>query len=46
MINDEWQAIKDYMGFESFNEWKEYWAELEGVDCLLYTSQMPAFVIK
>ena len=32
MINDEWQAIKDYMGFESFNEWKEYWAELEGVD--------------
>ena len=32
MIDDEWQAIKDYMGFESFNEWKEYWAELNDID--------------
>ena len=32
MVDDEWQAIKDYMGFESFNDWKEYWAELNDLD--------------
>lgn len=29
MINDEWQAIKDYGEFESFDDWKEYWADID-----------------
>lgn len=28
MIDDEWTAIQDYMEFETFEEWKEYWADI------------------
>jgi len=27
MLNEDWLAIKEYMGFESFDEWKTYWEE-------------------
>ncbi len=27
MVSAEWAAIKEYMGFESTTEWREYWAE-------------------
>lgn len=32
MVDEEWQAIKDYMEFETVNDWKEYWADEQGVD--------------
>lgn len=28
MIDDEWTAIQDYMEFETFEDWKEYWADI------------------
>lgn len=28
MIDDEWKAIQDYMEFEDFDAWKEYWADI------------------
>lgn len=31
MVNDEWQAIKEYMGFEEFSEWREYWSKEQNV---------------
>ena len=30
MIADEWAAIKEYTGFETTAEWREYWAEERG----------------
>jgi ABC-type glycerol-3-phosphate transport system substrate-binding protein len=30
MVEDEWKAIKEYMGFETVDEWKEY-AEENGI---------------
>ncbi len=27
MVDDEWQAIRAYMDFEDFSEWREYWNE-------------------
>ena len=32
MIDDEWQAIKDYTGFETTTEWRAYWASERGTD--------------
>lgn len=29
MIDDEWTAIQDYMEFETFEDWKEYWADID-----------------
>ncbi len=31
MIADEWEAIKAYTGFETFDEWREYWSKEQGV---------------
>ena len=31
MISDEWEAIKAYTGFETFDEWREYWSKEQGV---------------
>lgn len=27
MVDDEWQAIRAYMEFEDFSEWRAYWNE-------------------
>ncbi len=32
MVADEWSAIKDYTGYESTTEWREYWASERGTD--------------
>ncbi len=32
MLSEEWSAIKDYTGFETFDQWREYWAELRDTD--------------
>ncbi len=39
MLNEEWLAIQDYMGFESFDDWRNYWAEEynttpDSIDCI------------
>lgn len=32
MVNSEWKAIKEYTGFETTTEWREYWASERGTD--------------
>lgn len=32
MVDDQWQAIKAYTGFEEFSEWREFWSKEQGVD--------------
>ena len=32
MVTAEWNAIKEYMGYEDFSEWREYWAAERGTD--------------
>jgi len=32
MVSDEWAAIKDYTGYETTAEWREYWASERGTD--------------
>jgi len=36
MLQEDWLAIQDYEGFESFESWKEYWAEEHGTDTTDY----------
>lgn len=32
MLNEDWLAIQEYMGFESFDDWRDYWAEERNTD--------------
>lgn len=39
MLNEDWLAIQEYMGFESFDDWRNYWAEEydttpDTIDCI------------
>ncbi|MBQ2729445.1 MAG: extracellular solute-binding protein [Clostridia bacterium] len=39
MLNEDWLAIQEYMGFESFDDWRNYWAEEydttpDSIDCI------------
>jgi len=32
MVEEQWDAIKEYNGFSSFDDWREYWAAEYGTD--------------
>ncbi|MBR6676012.1 MAG: extracellular solute-binding protein [Clostridia bacterium] len=39
MLNEDWMAIQEYMGFESFDDWRNYWAverntTPDSIDCI------------
>lgn len=45
MVDDEWQAIRAYMDFEEFSEWREYWNETYDItdptdnSCMQYSEE-------
>ena len=45
MVDDEWQAIREYMGMEDFSQWREYWNETYDIteqddnSCMQYSDE-------